>query len=136
MQSASELIREDLGAETAGRYAASIAGALDLAEEYLLCAGRGASSAEVDGAIEQVRHAAEVLTHLQQRLEALQWDMESQEMDAELRRLGYVQTAPDEWTSPVGENGLSQLQALLRVDEEPDKQDEAPMPQAPASGTR
>ena len=38
-------------------------------------------------------------------------------MDAELRRLGYVQTAPDKWTSPVGESGLSQFQALMQVDE-------------------
>ena len=129
MQSASELIREDLGAKTAGRYAASIAGALDLAEEDLLCAGRGVSSDELDGAIEQVQHAVEVLTHLQERLEALQWDRESQEMDAELRGLGYVQTAPDEWTSPVGESGLSQFQALLQADEGPDRQDEAAFPE-------
>ena len=117
MRPTPELILEDPETETVGMYTASIVDALDLAEEYLLCAGRGANSAEVDGAIEQVRHAAEVLTHLQQRLEALQWDMESQEMDAELRRLGYVQTAPDEWASSTGERGLSQFQALLHVDD-------------------
>ena len=117
MRSVSELIHEDLEAGTAGGHAASIVSALDLAEECLVGAGRGVSSAEVDGAIEQVQHAVEVLTHVQERLEALQWDRESQEMDAELRRLGYVQTASDAWTSPLGESGLSQFQALMQVDD-------------------
>lgn len=125
MRSASELICEDVNAEPAVRYTASIAGALDLAEEYVHGAGGGANSANVDRAVEQVRRAVGVLMHLQQQLEALQWDMESEEMDEELLRLGYVQTAPDEWTSPAGESALSQFQALLRVDEEADKQDEA-----------
>jgi len=80
----------------------------------------------VDRAVEQVRRAVGVLMHLQQQLEALQWDMESEEMDEELLRLGYVQTAPDEWTSPAGESALSQFQALLRVDEEADKQTKQP----------
>ena len=90
MRSASELILEDPETETVGRCAASIASASDLAEEYLLGAGRGASPAEVDGAIEQIRRAVEAMNHLQRRLEALQWDMESEEMDAELRQRGYV----------------------------------------------
>ena len=117
MRSASALILEDLEAETTGTYAASIGGAVDLAEAYLRCSGRGVSSAEVDRAIEQVRRAVEVLTELQQGLAALQWDMESEEMDAELRRHGYVQTSADAWTSPAGESALSQFQALLQVDE-------------------
>ncbi|HET6496675.1 MAG TPA: hypothetical protein VFH61_15065 [Thermoleophilia bacterium] len=118
MQTASELILEDTETETAGRYTASIVGALDLAEEYLLRAGQGVGSADVGGAVEQVRHAVEVLMHLQQRLEALQWNIESEEMDAELLQRGYVGTVAGEWTSPTGESGLSQFRALLRVDEE------------------
>ena len=118
MRSASECIHEGSEAETAGRHAASIVGALDMAEECLAGAGSGVSPVDVEGAIAQVQHAVEVLTHLQERLEALQWHMESEEMDAELRQRGYVQTVPDKWTSPVGENGLSQLQALSQVDEE------------------
>jgi hypothetical protein len=108
----------DLEAEKVVADTARVVRVLRLAENHLLGVGNGAGSAGLDDAIEQMRHAIDGLTHLQGRLEALQWDRESEEMDAELLRRGYVRTAPDEWTSPADEKGLSQLQALLRVDEE------------------
>ena len=112
-----------LEAERVRRDAASVARALASAETHVAGVGNGAPSTALDAAVDQVHQAIQRLSSLYEHLEALQWDMESAEIDDELLRHGCVRTTNGAWICPDEVTGVSQVEALARLDERLDAWD-------------